>query len=256
LRTASDEPAIRFEHVSKRYRRQEGRTLKEFVPAFVRGRGWAPEFHALRDVSFSLGHGETLGIIGLNGSGKTTILRLIAGATAPSSGEVWVSGRVSPLLELGTGFHPDLTGGENVFLNASILGMTNREIRNRFDHIVSFAGLEDFMHTPVKRYSSGMFLRLAFSIAIHSDPDILLLDEALAVGDLPFQRKCFERMLAFQRKGVTIVFVSHALEPVRGFCHRVLLLEAGRVVSEGRADEVVEEYCSAVDRPAGAGRTA
>jgi len=256
LPTASDEPAIRFEHVSKCYRRQEGRTLKEFVPAFVRGRGWASEFHALRDVSFSLQHGETLGIIGLNGSGKTTILRLIAGATAPSSGDVWVSGRVSALLELGTGFHPDLSGGENVFLNASILGMTNREIRNRFDHIVKFAGLEDFVHTPVKRYSSGMFLRLAFSIAIHSDPDILLLDEALAVGDLPFQRKCFERMLAFQRQGVTIVFVSHALEPVRGFCHRVLLLEAGRVVSEGRADAVVQEYCSTVDRPAADGKRA
>jgi len=253
LPTASDEVAIRFDRVSKRYRRQEGRTLKEFVPAFVRGRGWSPEFHALRDVSFSLRHGETLGIIGLNGSGKTTILRLIAGATAPSAGDVWVSGRVSPLLELGTGFHPDLSGGENIFLNASILGMTNREIRSRFDEIVAFAGLEAFMYTPVKRYSSGMFLRLAFSIAVHSDPDILLLDEALAVGDLPFQRKCFERMLAFQQQGVTIVFVSHALEPVRGFCHRALLLEAGRVVTEGRADSVVQEYCSAVDRPAHTG---
>ncbi len=248
--TASDELAIRFDHVSKRYRRQEGRTLKEFVPAFVRGRAWSPAFYAVRDVSFSLRHGETLGIIGLNGSGKTTILRLIAGASAPSAGEVWVSGRVSPLLELGTGFHPDLTGAENIFLNASILGMTNREIRTRFDEIVSFAGLEDFLRTPVKRYSSGMFLRLAFSIAIHSDPDILLLDEALAVGDLPFQRKCFERMVAFQRAGVTIVFVSHALEPVRGFCHRVVLLEKGRVVKEGPAATVVQEYRDAVDRPA------
>ncbi len=244
---ASDGVAVRFERVSKRYRRQEGVTLKEFVPALLRGRGWAPPFYAIRDVSFSLRHGETLGIIGLNGSGKTTILRLIAGVTAPTSGEVWVAGRVSPLLALGAGFHPDLSGGENVFLNAAILGMTNREVRERFDEIVTFADLWDFVDTPVKRYSSGMFLRLAFSVAVHSDPNILLLDEALAVGDAPFQRKCFEKMLAFQQQGVTIVFVSHALEPVRSFCHRVLLLEEGHVVMEGRADSVVQEYRSLVE---------
>jgi len=252
LPTASEDWAVRFDRVSKRFRRQEGRTLKEFVPALFRGQGWSPVFYALRDVSFSVRRGETLGLLGRNGSGKTTALRLIGGVMAPTEGEVWVRGRVSPLLELGSGFHPDLTGGENIFLNASILGMKNRQVRSRYEDIVDFAELWDFIDMPVKRYSSGMYLRLAFAIAVHSDPDILLMDDTLAVGDAPFQKKCFARLLAFQRRGVTIVLVSHVPDVLRHFCHRVLLLDAGNVLGEGRADAVLEQYQALTARPAGA----
>jgi ABC-type polysaccharide/polyol phosphate transport system ATPase subunit len=202
-------------------------------------------------VSFEVARGQTLGIVGRNGSGKTTILRLIGGVMAPSHGRVWVRGRVSPLLELGAGFHPDLTGRENVFLNAAILGMTNRQARARFDQIVEFAELRDFMDMPVKRYSSGMYLRLAFAIAVHSDPDILLIDDALAVGDAPFQDKCFARLLDFQSRGVTIVLVSHTADVLRHFCHAVILLDRGRLVADGHADTVLEQYRDITDHLAG-----
>src|SRR5206468_1424596 len=164
-------------HVSKRFQLQEGKTLREFVPALFRGQGWADPFYALRDLSFFLDRGETLGIIGRNGSGKSTILKLIAGVTAPTKGEVRVAGRVSPLIELGAGFHPDLTGRENVHLNASLLGMSGKEIKERYEDIVDYAELREFIDTPVKRYSSGMYMRLAFAVAVHSDPDVLLVDE-------------------------------------------------------------------------------
>jgi ABC-2 type transport system ATP-binding protein len=252
LLIASDECAVRFDGVSKRFRRQEGGTLREFVPALLRGQGFSHVLYSLRGVSFSVRRGQTLGILGRNGSGKTTILRLIGGVLAPSDGHVWVRGRVSPLLELGAGFHPDLTGRENVFLNAAILGISNQKARARFEDIVDFAELWDFMDMPVKRYSSGMYLRLAFAIAVHSDPDILLIDDALAVGDAPFQDKCFARLAAFQQRGVTIVLVSHVPDVLRHFCHEVILLDGGRLVAEGRADGVLEEYRSITDRPVGA----
>lgn len=243
---ASDTPAIEFLSVSKRFMLEEGRSLREFIPALVKGNGWSEPFHALRDVTFRIEQGESVGIVGRNGSGKSTTLKLIAGVMAPSGGEVHVRGRVSPLIELGAGFHPDLTGRENVYLNASILGMPNRDIRARFDDIVEFAELREFIDTPVKRYSSGMYVRLAFAVAVHSDPEVLLVDEVLSVGDAFFQEKCLERMHDFQRRGTTIVVVSHILELITTFCERAIWLEHGRVVAEGPAVAVVEQYRESV----------
>ena len=245
----SEPPAIELAEVSKRFQLQEGRTLREFVPALLRGRGWSPPFYALRDVTFSVARGETLGIIGRNGSGKSTILKLIAGVTAPSEGEIGVYGRVSPLIELGAGFHPDLTGRENVFLNASILGMSRKEVSARFDEIISFAELWDFVDTPVKRYSSGMYIRLGFSVAVHSDPEILLIDEVLAVGDAGFQEKCLAKMREFQSQGVTIVLVTHSMGLVQDFCERAILLSAGRLLADGAPAEVVQSYTDLISHP-------
>ncbi len=242
----SEPPGIEFAQVSKRFQLQEGKTLREFVPALFRGRAWSPPFYALRNVSFNVARGETLGIIGRNGSGKSTILKLIAGLPAPSEGEIAVCGRVSPLIELGAGFHPDLTGRENVFLNASILGLSQKEVRARFDEIISFAELWDFVDTPVKRYSSGMYIRLGFSVAVHSDPEILLVDEVLSVGDSAFQEKCLEKMHEFQKLGTTIVVVSHSMDLMRKFCPRVLLLEGGHLVGDGSSAEMTRRYQQAV----------
>jgi ABC-2 type transport system ATP-binding protein len=246
LQTGFEGNEIEFGQVGKRFRLEEGRTLREFLPALFRGKGWSAPFYALRDVTFSVSRGETLGIIGRNGSGKSTILKLIAGVMAPSEGEVRVGGRVSPLIELGAGFHPDLTGRENIHLNATILGMSGKEIRKRLDEIVDFAELREFIDTPVKRYSSGMYVRLGFSVAIHSDPEILLVDEVLSVGDAPFQEKCLDKMHEFQEQGTTIVLVSHAMELVRTFCQRVLLLEGGRIVGDGSPEGMTERYLETV----------
>lgn len=242
MQIASENPEIEFRGVSKHFQLAEGRTLREFVPALLRGRGWTEPFYALRDITFSIDRGETVAIIGRNGSGKSTILKLIAGVMAPSQGEVIVMGRVSPLIELGAGFHPDLTGRENIFLNASILGMSGREIRQRFDEIVSFAELWDFIDTPVKRYSSGMYMRLGFSVAVHSSPQILLVDEVLSVGDTPFQEKCLAKVKEFQRQGATIVIVSHSMDLVRRFCQRAILLEGGHLVADGPTEDVIQQY--------------
>jgi len=243
--------AIDFESVSKRFRLQDGQTLREFMPAFLRGRGWSLPFYALDDVSFKVDQGETFGVIGRNGSGKSTILKLIAGVMAPTDGQVGVAGRVCPLIELGAGFHPDLTGRENIFLNASILGMTGRETRARFDEIVAFSELAEFIDTPVKRYSSGMYIRLGFSIAVHSDPDILLVDEVLSVGDASFQEKCLAKMSEIQSQGATIVLVTHVLSLVESFCHRALLLHGGRVVAEGKPGDIVHRYWEIVSQASG-----
>jgi ABC-type polysaccharide/polyol phosphate transport system ATPase subunit len=240
------EIAVSFEGVGKRFRLRSGSSLQEFVPALVRGRGFHPPFWALRNVDLVVHRGEAIGIIGPNGSGKSTLLKLMAGVMAPSEGRVLVSGRTSPLLEVGTGFHPDLTGRENVFLNASILGLSNAETRARFDSIIDFAEVGDFVDTPVKRYSSGMYTRLGFSVAVHSDPDILLVDEVLAVGDAAFQAKSFQRMLQLRDAGTTVVVVSHSLEDVRNFCSRAVLIRSGRVVMDGPAAEVTEAYMEAV----------
>ena len=242
MQTASDPVAIEFLDVSKRFILEEGRSLREFLPALLKGNGWSDPFHALRDISFTIRKGESVGIVGSNGSGKSTTLKLIAGVMAPSSGEVHVHGRVSPLIELGAGFHPDLTGRENVYLNASILGMPGRAIRERFNDIVDFAELWEFMDTPVKRYSSGMYMRLGFSVAVHSDPDILLVDEVLAVGDAVFGEKCLAKVREFQQRGVTIVIVSHSLDMVREFCRRAILLDHGHLLEDGSPESVVRHY--------------
>lgn len=246
MQTGFEGNEIEFREVGKRFQLEEGRTLREFLPALFRGKGWSAPFYALRDVSFSVSRGETLAIIGRNGSGKSTILKLIAGVMAPSEGEIRVAGRVSPLIELGAGFHPDLTGRENIHLNATILGMSTKEIRERLDEIVDFAELREFIETPVKRYSSGMYMRLGFSVAIHSDPEILLVDEVLSVGDAAFQEKCLDKMHEFQEQGTTIVLVSHAMDLVRKFCRRVLLLEGGRLVGDGSPEGMTERYLDTV----------
>jgi ABC-2 type transport system ATP-binding protein len=246
LLTASDPVAIEFRNVSKRFILEEGRTLREFIPALLKGNGWSDPFYALQDISFIIKKGESVGIVGRNGSGKSTALKLIAGVMAPNSGEVHVHGRVSPLIELGAGFHPDLTGRENVYLNASILGMSGRAIRERFNDIVDFAELWEFMETPVKRYSSGMYMRLGFSVAVHSDPDILLVDEVLAVGDAVFAEKCLAKVREFQEAGVTIVIVSHSPDTITEFCGRALLLDHGHLIEDGPPDPVIRRYSELV----------
>jgi ABC-type polysaccharide/polyol phosphate transport system ATPase subunit len=253
LRTASDGPEIDFRNVSKSFLLRDDRSLRDLAQALISRRPLGHEFFALQDVSFSVDHGETFGIIGRNGSGKSTALKLIAGVTAPSSGEVYVVGRVSPLIELGAGFHPDLTGRENIYLNASILGMTSREIEEQFDAIVDFAELADFINTPVKRYSSGMYARLGFAVAVHSNPDLLLVDEVLSVGDAFFQEKCLQRMREFKASGMTIVLVSHSPGLISEFCDRAIWIDHGRLLREGRAKDVVAEYLEKIPHGSGVG---
>jgi len=197
---------------------------------------------ALKDISFSVEIGEVLGIIGVNGAGKSTLLRILGGITEPSSGRAILRGRISSLLEVGTGFHPDLTGRENTYLNGAILGMTKSEIDSRFDEIVEFSGVEQFIDTPVKRYSSGMRVRLAFAVAAHLEPEILLVDEVLAVGDASFQKKCIGRMSAVARSGRTVLFVSHNMGAISALCNRAILLNDGRILKEGPAPEIVSRY--------------
>ena len=200
------------------------------------------EIWALEDVSFDVGEGEVLGIIGRNGAGKSTLLKILTRITTPTKGQVEIRGRVGSLLEVGTGFHPELTGRENIYLNGSILGMKRREIEQRYDAIVEFSGVERFIDTPVKRYSSGMYVRLAFSVAAHLEPEILLVDEVLAVGDAEFQRRCLGRMEELGSAGRTVVFVSHMLPSVAQLCDRAIQIESGRVVGDGPAPEVIAGY--------------
>jgi lipopolysaccharide transport system ATP-binding protein len=201
------------------------------------------EFWALRDVSFSINKGEVVGVIGSNGAGKSTLLKILSQITPPTEGEVILRGRVGSLLEVGTGFHPELTGRENIFLNGAILGMKKKEIEKKFDDIVEFAGIEKFLDTPVKHYSSGMYVRLAFSVAAHMEPDILLVDEVLAVGDAEFQKKCLGKMDEITRKdGRTIMFVSHNMGAISELCSRCLLLEKGKIVKSGTPAEVIGFY--------------
>ncbi|HLL77062.1 MAG TPA: ABC transporter ATP-binding protein [Pyrinomonadaceae bacterium] len=210
-----------------------------------RGRLWA-----LRGVSFEVEPGEVVGVVGRNGAGKSTLLKILSRITRPSAGEVDVYGRVGSLLQVGTGFHPDLTGRENVYLNGTILGMHYAEIRRKFDEIVAFAEVEQFLDMPVKQYSSGMHVRLAFSVAAHVEPDILLLDEVTAVGDAAFQRKCFAKMREISRKGHTVFFVSHNLGTVGDLCRRVLFIESGRLVEDGPAQAVLARYAEHMAPPA------
>src|SRR5215470_13398718 len=236
---------IEFHNVSKRYARRkvEGSQLRTSLweSLFQRRQ---EEFWALHEVSFQVERGEALGIIGHNGAGKSTILKLLSRITVPSAGELMINGRLSALIEVGSGFHPELTGRENIYLNGSILGMMRREITKKLDSIVDFAELRQFIDTPVKRYSSGMYVRLGFSIAAHLNPDILLLDEVLAVGDAAFQRKCIQRITELKKNGTTIVFISHDLRAVQQLCDRVILLKKGQIEADGAPAETIELYQS------------
>ncbi len=238
--------AIRAEHVSKTYRirRERTRTLKEWA---LRQYAPAKEVRALRDVSFGVEPGETYGIVGANGSGKSTLLKLIAGTSRPTAGTIETKGRISALLELGAGFHPDFTGRENVYLNASILGFSRKETERVLPDIIGFAELGDFLDAAVKTYSSGMYTRLAFAVAAFVDPDVLLIDEILAVGDEYFQRKCFAKLNEFRARRKTICFVSHDLAAVQRLCRRGLLLSNGEVRAEGDIKRVVEAYAELVE---------
>jgi ABC-type polysaccharide/polyol phosphate transport system ATPase subunit len=234
--------AISVRAVSKRYRlyHERNQSLKATV---LRGRrAKYEEFWALRDVTLEVAEGSTFALIGENGSGKTTLLKCMARILRPDGGTLETRGKISALLELGAGFHPELSGRDNVYLNGSILGLTKKEIRHRFDDIVGFAGLEHFIDSPVKNYSSGMYVRLGFSVAINVDPDILLVDEILAVGDIEFQRRCLEKVVDLKSRGKTIVIVSHSLESVRNLCDNAALLEHGALRRSGPASAVVDEY--------------
>ena len=200
------------------------------------------EFWALSDVSFEVKRGEVLGIIGRNGAGKSTLLKILSRITEPTRGRATIRGRVASLLEVGTGFHQDLTGRENIFLNGAILGMTRAEIKSKFDEIVDFAEIEKFLDTPVKRYSSGMYVRLAFAVAAHLEPEILIIDEVLAVGDVVFQKKCLGKMKTTASSGRTVLFVSHNMQTVAGLTERAILLHGGRMVAMGKSDEIIEQY--------------
>lgn len=243
------EHAVVFDEVYKKFRRGElYDSLRDLIPALVgrtlRSRDLAArrEFWALRGLSFSVPHGQAIGIIGRNGAGKSTILKLLSGILQPTRGRVSVHGRLSALIEVGAGFHPDLTGRENVFLNGAIVGMSREEIRRKFDAIVEFAGLKDFIDTPVKRYSSGMFARLGFAVAAHVDPEVLMVDEVLSVGDYVFQNRCFDRMQEIVRSGATVLFVSHNMQAIASLCDRCLLIEDGRLVRDGSSEEVISSY--------------
>lgn len=234
---------IKFENVTKNFSFQSQKTFKEFIPALLKGEETKKGFTALDNISFQIKKGEVVGIIGPNGSGKSTILKLIAGVMSPSSGEISVHGKVSPLIELGAGMHPELTGYENIYLNGAILGLSRKEIDKNIESIIDFSEIREFINQPVKHYSSGMYMRLAFSIAIHVNPEILLVDEILAVGDSDFQAKCFARMEEFKKsKDVTIIFVSHSLSQVESFCKRTIYLNHHQILFDGDQKEAIEKY--------------
>src|SRR5205085_3655707 len=245
--------AIELTNVTKIYRRYGGRHFATLKSALLQRsilRDLRPNetFPALEDVSFSVPKGSTFGVIGKNGSGKSTALKLVAGITKPTSGTVQVRGRVSALIELGAGFHPEISGRENVFINGIMLGLTKREIHDRFDDIVEFAELREFIDAPVKTYSSGMYMRLGFAVAIHVDPDVLLVDEVLAVGDEGFTHKCLDKFAEFRRRGRTILLVTHSLGLVERFCDEAVWLDGGRLQGDGDPKRVVGAYLAAVEK--------
>jgi len=234
--------AIQISGLWKNFKIYRDRTpgLKDRV--LLWGQEKAEVFWALKDINLNVPTGTTVGLIGRNGSGKSTLLKVISGILHPDNGHVSVNGRISTLLELGAGFHPDFTGRENIYLNASTFGLTGKETRQRLDDIIEFSELGEFIDNPVRSYSSGMYVRLGFSVAVHTDPEILLVDEVLAVGDRPFQEKCLRRIRTLQDQGRTIVLVSHSTDQVRQLCHEVLWLDEGRVKMRGQADVVTREY--------------
>ena len=234
------DPRIEIAGVTKEFTLRHRRSLKELAVAAVRRQDLGINtFKALDDATFDVHEGETVALLGFNGSGKSTLLKLISGVLRPDGGRVRTRGRVAGLIEVGAGFHPDLTGQENVFLNGAILGMTRKQIEDAYDSIVDFSEIPDFMETEVKFYSSGMFLRLAFAVAVHSDPEVFLIDEILAVGDEPFQRKCLDEIRGLSDQGKTLVIVSHDLNMVSDLCERGVLLEKGVKVADGPSKDVV-----------------
>ena len=247
------EPAVVFDRVWKKFRRGERHdSLKDAIASLARrpftrkksGELDSQEFWALRDVSFELQPGEAIGIIGPNGAGKSTSLKLLTRILKPTSGRCYTRGRVGALIEISAGFHPDLTGRENLYLQGAILGMSRQEVARKMDAIIEFAGIPDFIDTPVKRYSSGMNARLGFAVAAHVDPDVLLIDEVLAVGDFAFQQKCYERLAEFRRAGVAIVFVSHSMQAIVSLCDKAILLRPGRTALMGPVAEMAARYAS------------
>lgn len=238
-----DEVAISFKNVTKKFYLQEDKTFKEFIPNIIGGKGWAKKLTVLSNISFDIKKGETVGIVGKNGAGKSTILKLIAGVTYPTTGHIQVSGKVAPLIELGAGFHSELSGYENIFLNGAILGMHKKEILSQIDDIIAFSELGEFIHVPVKRYSSGMYMRLGFSVAIHTFASILLIDEVLSVGDMAFQKKCLDYLQKVKKtKDKTIVFVSHNEEAVEEFCDRAILISKGDILGDGKPQGIFQTY--------------
>jgi len=239
----SDHPiVIKAENIHKAYSLQKNRTFKELLPALFSGASLVKRFNALNGINFEVRKGDSIGILGRNGSGKSTLLKLIAGVTKPSDGRITVSGRVAPLIELGAGFHPELTGRENVFLNGSILGIKRKEMNKLYEPIVVFSELREFMDQPVKYYSSGMYMRLAFAVAVAETPDILLVDEILAVGDHKFQQKCLKRMEEFHNNNATMVMVSHNPQQVEQYCNKGLVLDKGKQIFFGDIKEATQIY--------------
>jgi lipopolysaccharide transport system ATP-binding protein len=235
-------PAVSFQNVSKVFPRHAGQMLLRDRIAKVFQPSAAEPFFALRDVSFTVDPGESLAVIGSNGAGKSTMLNIATGLCLPTSGKVMVNGRLAALLDLGAGFHPDLTGAENVWINAALLGLNRAEVRKRFDEIVEFSGIADFINEPLRTYSSGMTMRLAFSVAINVNPDILIIDEVLGVGDHAFFKKCLERIMRFRGEGKTILCVSHSLETLKDLCSRAIWLDHGRLVDTGPVSQLIDAY--------------
>ena len=246
MNISESQPAIRFDDVWKSFRRHSGRLLLRDRVMHLLHRSPAAQFHALQGISFRVQPGESVGVIGHNGAGKSTLLNLATGVCRPDAGRVEVTGRIAALLDLGAGFHPDLTGAENICTNASLLGLSRQEVRERFDEMVAFADIGDFIHEPLRTYSSGMIMRVAFSVAVSVDPDILIIDEILGVGDLAFQAKCQDRILQFRHAGKTILCVSHSTGTLPGLCERAIWLSHGRVIEDGPVKRVVESYNTAM----------
>jgi ABC-type polysaccharide/polyol phosphate transport system ATPase subunit len=245
----NDGEVIALENVSKRYflstqRVEELKTALLHLPTFLKASRARQEFWALRDVSLSIDRGESVGIIGPNGAGKSTLLRIVSRLAPLTKGKIMVRGRISPLLELGAGFHPQVSGRENAILNAVLLGLSRKEAKEKLDEIAAFSELGEFIDQPMRTYSSGMYVRLGFAVAVHVRPEILIVDEVLAVGDAEFQHKCFDHIEKLRQDKVTIVLVTHDLESVKRFCDRAVLLNHGAVVAEGKPKEVVDEYLS------------
>lgn len=241
----NDNIAIKVSNVSKKYTigKQKDSSLRgSLAGVFQSTESKGDEFWALKDVSFEINKGDVIGIIGKNGAGKSTLLKILSQITRPTEGRIEINGRIASLLEVGTGFHPELTGRENIFLNGTILGMTRKEVKDKFDEIVAFSGIEKFIDTPVKHYSSGMYVRLAFAVAAHLEPEILIIDEVLAVGDADFQKKCLGKMKQVAGEGRTVIFVSHNMEAVKNLCEKAIFMEQGSVIMKGKPVEIIENY--------------
>lgn len=233
---------ILFQSVTKHFFKQEQRTLKELIPTLLKGVNPGEFINALKNINLDIKPGDVVGVLGKNGAGKSTLLKLIAGVTLPTKGKLEVEGRIAPLIELGAGFHPQLTGRENIYLNGSIFDLSEKQIDDVFDSIVKFSELKNFIDAPVKHYSSGMYMRLGFSIAVHVPFDILLTDEILAVGDVEFQEKCLKKMESFKKENKIIVFVSHHAPTIQAFCNRGLVLDKGKQVYYGDVNKAVQSY--------------